>query len=351
MDYYNLARLIKNVVYNFMRMFKYMSYCLIAICFIAVCLLLMSSHSKAQTFTENSVNFYVPDNIYNKFVTSEYYNDDYYCLLMYNRSNNSAPFYWKSYFVPKNGNSSFTWFFRTTDKMISSNTTPTGMIACLNMELDTLSYTFNATWKNTFVYNTNQQNYMWGRGGILNRDTNVAINFPIYQPFIAPEISFPHDNGTTDYISGEFAHFFIVGNSAETVYFHLNDGSVDDFSSNKSISLMLNHDSPYYINNYLQNDIYLVPKNILGGYYDGHIYNMWLSWQENNVWEETEVYSWTTSFSEQAILNDEERYRQELNNSINELNNSQQETNDFLMDDSVDNNEIINNMPDFRRLF
>lgn len=47
MDYYNLARFLKNVVYNFMRMFKYMSYCLVAVCFIAVCLLLMSSRSKA----------------------------------------------------------------------------------------------------------------------------------------------------------------------------------------------------------------------------------------------------------------------------------------------------------------
>ena len=80
MDYYNLARLIKNVVYNFMRMFKYMSYCLIAICFIAVCLLLMSTHSKAETFYDNYNDKYVDLPSLDQFEGQEYcllYNGEY----------------------------------------------------------------------------------------------------------------------------------------------------------------------------------------------------------------------------------------------------------------------------------
>ena len=95
MDYYRLARLIKSVIYNFMRMFKYMSYCLITICFIAICLLLMTSHSKAETldFNFKSQYFYMDDTILNKFYNTQYYSKDYYYLITSTGSGSSTYYY------------------------------------------------------------------------------------------------------------------------------------------------------------------------------------------------------------------------------------------------------------------
>ena len=87
MDYFNFAKLFKNIVYNFMRIFKYMSISLICICFIAICLLLMSTKSSAyaettlDTFTYEGRNYecYLPTAVYDNIKTlPEYVSGNYY---------------------------------------------------------------------------------------------------------------------------------------------------------------------------------------------------------------------------------------------------------------------------------
>lgn len=87
MDYYRLARLLKNVIYNFMRMFKYMSYCSIAVCFIAVCLLLMSSKSECSTFEETTAD--IPQSVLDRFeVEQQSYPLNEYDYFIYKVKNN-----------------------------------------------------------------------------------------------------------------------------------------------------------------------------------------------------------------------------------------------------------------------
>ena len=117
----------------------------------------------------------------------------------------------------------------------------------------------------------------------------------------------------------------------------------------------LNSNSPFYetdANGYF----YVLTARFLDWFkiVNGMSYKIKLSWvnPENATEVQSVEYSWTMSLTTEQQTTEEQKTQQEinqginnLNNSINDLNNTQQETNDFLKDNTYDKNNITDNMP------
>lgn len=80
---------------------------------------------------------------------------------------------------------------------------------------------------------------------------------------------------------------------------------------------------------------------------NGQSYKIRLSWvnPSNPLQVLSEDYSWTMSLTDEQQETQEQITQQDINHGINDLNDTMQETNDFLKDDNYDKNNIVNNMP------
>lgn len=116
----------------------------------------------------------------------------------------------------------------------------------------------------------------------------------------------------------------------------------------------LNPSSAFYETN-SEGYYYLLTARFLDWFQivNGNSYKVRLSWvnPSNPLNTQSVEYTWTMSLTAEQELTEEQKTQQEINQGINDLNKSQQETNDFLKDDSLDSNEILDNMPSFGDYF
>lgn len=171
--------------------------------------------------------------------------------------------------------------------------------------------------------------------GLCPTYSDSTLSTLLYPTFEAPYIALPNDN-TNDFVSGEFSQFMVVSNdSIEQLYFHL-EANPSVFPITNKLYIALDESSPYYLDNYSPEDggkVFLISKFLLpDGYSNDTPYDMWLDYVADDVLYSTEILSWTTSFSSNAIENDRIRYESGLSNEISTVNN-------FIQSDNLDVND------------
>lgn len=320
MDYYNLARIIKNVVYNFMRMFKYLCYSLIAICFIVLCLLLMSSHSNAETITYNSSHYFEWFRSSNNTTYRVSCNVDFYGV----PTGSGSTKYW-------------TFYDMETNEPVPVNLYANGSIYTSGFQR--WENVVNSVISNQFP--SGNDTYVSSAGNVIMYIDSSKTSF-FFPELIEPTFLNAEDShwGNT-LTTGEFNYFFIDGNSYENIIFTVIDftlGSWDNYNNidNYTQTFEFSHDSDFIYD--VPNNRYAVSKHSLKfGYTNGHSYKFSITWLENGG---TDGKNWdiTTDFSQSAIIADEENQKNNMEKNLNEING-------FLNDNTYDSNNITNNMP------
>lgn len=331
MGYFNLS----SILYNLRKIFKYLSFSLLIVAFVVLALLLMGK----------DVNAYGEDRI---FTIPPQPVIDYLSNTTEFRTGNY------DFFIFQNGQSVFT-ITLIEKSQLSSN--------LLCYMTGTTNYRFN----NAFSYkqysvnpngqylneasNVSNINSVWGASynsnGIyywyssFNVYSDSSYNTLLYQgvsSFEEPYIALPNDS-TDNYINGEFGGFMVVAghdvvsdNPLNVLDFFYTDYS-EEYTEQNTVVLRLDKNSPYYLNNYENNNVFIIPKNVIP-YLDGHEYYIQLQYFYNNIAYQSDAIQWTTAFSEQAILNDQIRMQDSIDN-----------INGFLNNDKYNNGNIINNMP------
>lgn len=329
--------------------------------FIILCLLLFQTTSSAsydviyeQTIDNINYSFIIDSDVYQAVQSSMLNDNDYYWIAYYEYEVN-APYHWNIFAVDKaNVSSGFKFLLKrnASNKVDfwNSNQNCTVYFAdyVSGQPLSFSTFTSsNLTRYNYYcVEDPSATYYFFGNigGSQLQTGSNTYTNIDFVAPitFTPPSVLLPNDT-TDDYISGEFDYFILSANDSESFYFYLNDGTMDHLLPNQKVSILLSANSPYKSPN--TNDlIFLIPKNILGAYYNGHIYNLQLGWYENNVFKYSTVISWTTDFSSQAILNDDINYQENINNFLTDSSVSNTTTGEFT--DSMPNSSSFTNPAD-----
>lgn len=187
---------------------------------------------------------------------------------------------------------------------------------------------------------------------------NVIFN-PFNEFVYNPPTFLNYDDSTTygnTLINGEFYNFDfkVYGDESDFVFLHdITEGQPTDiFSSNGINSSMINLKEYYisldgqisyrYLKN-IDNNIYYysVPvTSFFGRYKNNTDYLLVLSYPSGS-----KQYTWTTSFSSSGITIQEENINTQIENSINNLNQSQQDINNFLLDNNYSSSNVLDNMP------
>lgn len=192
---------------------------------------------------------------------------------------------------------------------------------------------------------------------------NITIHYSnnvIYEPspsFQAPYLSNMKDQTSQEILeSGQFTYFIVEPGSIpksqdilmdvyDTTYSDSANTIVDRYVLNENCGLIV--ESETYENGYA----YFIPARFLSWFQivNGKSYKIRLSWvnPDNILQTDSVEYNWTMSLTAEQQTIEEQTTQQEinegisnLNNSINDLNNTQQETNDFLKDNTFDENII-----------
>lgn len=278
MGYFN----INSILYNFRKIFKYLSISLAFISFIIVCLLLMTKDVKAVSVLDDLPLFPSDALNYTYHVVTHSLSDNIYYLYV----SNGAPFANGERYV-KFGNYG-------------------------------LRYIYNPSNSNSWVYERDfpqmdLYSAMDGRAPIIytNNDIKYYNSNDVWMPATSitqePYIALPNDS-TQAYIDGEFVQFMVVGNDdIEDLQFFL-IANPDVLPTTNSLELSLDDDSPYYLDNYTPSDggkVFLISKyNLPQGYTNDTLYHAWLAYRVDNQTYLTDVISWTTNFTAKAIEND-----------------------------------------------
>lgn len=339
MGYFN----INSILYNLRKIFKYLSFSLLIVAFVVLALLLMGKDVHAASAPE------LPSNIKNVaidyFESSNY--DSYFIiyddsggggrwgLILYNYPSNSSGVFYVTPTV--SGNYGLMWFGYTDSSNISTEWYTIDSSA--NISLVSTGITFGeggGKFRVRDVVSGNHDVYWKPYNGSVELN-NIYMQSD-YMTFELPYIALPNDS-TDNYINGEFGGFMVVAghdvvsdNILNTLDFFYTDYS-EEFTEQNTVVLRLDKNSPYYLNNYQNNNVFIIPKNVIP-YLDGHEYYIQLHYVYNEVAYQSDAIQWTTAFSEKAILNDQIRMQDSIDN-----------INGFLNNDKYNNGNIINNMP------
>ena len=320
MGYFN----INSILYNFRKIFKYLSISLAFISFIVVCLLLMTRDVEASSTPTPTPSIVLPS------FPSEAYN--YNSRVVWPRSNgsfrlvccNSSPVY-----------SSALNELRFESPGISYTYIP-GTNSDWVFDYDfspsiTYNYTFNIIYSSMNIYFT-------GTSDIFYPASSSEPTEPSYrEPFIA----LPNDT-TQAYISGEFSQFLVIGTSGiEDLQFFLT-ANPDVLPTTNSLALNLDDDSPYYLNNFEPEDgskYFAISKyDLPQGYTNDTLFHSWLAYRYNNQVYLTDVIEWTTDFTAKAIENDNIRLESGMADSLSNING-------LLKDKTYNSNTLISGLP------
>lgn len=333
MGYFNL----NSILYNLRKICKYLSFSLLIVAFIVIALLLMGKNVSA--YGSNLTVTTLPSGVFSYLEnTIEYQSGNY------------------EYFVFQNSSSIFTITFVSKSqlsgdlKMYLVSDRPTYRF---NQGFSYIQYSVNAngvyqdTGSNTSQlvsvwsshYNSNGVFYWQSSFNAYTDDTYLTLLYkgiPVVPVIEEPYISMPNDN-TDTYINGEFSDFMVIGgNDVEILHFFYTD-MTEEYSGSSTVDLLLDENSPYYLNNFEDNHIYIIPKTIIP-YLDNHEYYIRLRYVYNDVVYNEEPITWTTNFSERAIINDDIRAQDKMNQQLQDINN-------FFNNNNYNSGDIINNMP------
>lgn len=374
MDYYNLTKLIKNVLFNLMRMFKYLSISLICVCFIALCLLLMSTKSNAysggtaELITNNvtyNCDMYMPDNIYSVFTSTSYYTSGDYNYLCYLTDRT-----WYFQFFPKN--SGIKVYIPSYPNVPVgfvdfSYSTTDGSSSCAFISVNESSG--NLTGSGTGFAGGNKRAYRpsYTQMYLISNIpiyTSSSLTDTVFSPtvsFIAPSFMPPNFNDNVQYLeTGDFIAFQIDPGSVEktdTIIFSAYEVINNDDSL--LVTYDLNENSPFYLDsnpwNVSSADYsYFLTARFLSWFQivNGKNYKVVLTFPNDGSVTSPVVYTWTITLTTAQIEDQEQQTNadinsgiQDLNNNINNVNNGINNINNFLNDDSYNQNDIIDNMP------
>lgn len=213
---------------------------------------------------------------------------------------------------------------------------------------------FNGIMSNTFGYNGNGKPYFYGNLDLYNNSNSILwqTDIPVQPAFQAPALYPNASQDQTPLTSGNFT-FFIVnpGDVPETSSIQLDffDTSADNNGNPLVSEITLNKNSAFfqYTNIEETEYHYVITARFLNWFklINGKSYRAVLAYYDSNNQYQSITYNWTMSISsaQQEIIN--QQTEQDTNQGINDLNNSVNETNEFLKDDSYNQQGIVNNMP------
>lgn len=202
----------------------------------------------------------------------------------------------------------------------------------------------------------NVNNILVGTSDVYTNNSFSTIGFSAnYSPiisFIAPALYPNASQDQTPLTSGNFT-FFIVnpGDVPETSSIQLDffDTSPDNNGNPLVSEITLNKNSAFFQYSNIEETEYhyVITARFLDWFklINGKSYRAVLAYYDNNNQYQSITYNWTMSISssQQEIIN--QQTEQDISQGINDLNNSVNETNDFLKDNSYNQQGIINNMP------
>lgn len=343
MGYYNIFIILKNFLYNFRRIFKYISISLLALCFIAICLLLMSTKGECatqvlDTFTYNNTtyNLALDSSLVNVIKTiPEYQSGDYWFFAFINTVQ----------FFPKTTDFHLTMgdmgIINTYFDFVYNNSSG----ACYyNITSSSYGSKYTGVFERTSSYRrwyTRSGNdlYFW-TNSTMYYGNNVFYSY--VPPYNEPVFVNAEDSNWDDtLVNGEFNYFFIDCNDATLVSFEVRDLTLIEQNYNIDIDSWSQTFYLWELPDYIYNTQlrqYAIPKmDLRNGYFNNHTYQFVLAWQRDN---DTYSKDWTitTDFSQAAITNNEEQQKNKMEQDISSINN-------FLNDDNYNSSSIANQMP------
>lgn len=359
MGYYSIIYLLKNIIFNFRKIFKYILLSICMIFFIILCLLLFQCSSSAssyityeQTIDNTNYTFSIDSDVMQAVQSSMLNDTDYYWIAYY-QYESSGNYHWNIFAVEKaNVSSGFKFLLKrnASNKVDfwNSNQTCTVYFAdyIFGQPLSfSTSSTSNLTRYNYYcVEDPNATYYFFGNmgGSQLQTGSNTYTNIDFtYSTFIEPEFLNAEDSHWSNtLVNGEFNYFFIDCNDAEYVSFTIQDMTLIEQNYNidyNSFSQTFNLWETNYIYNVALRQ-YAIPKTDLrNGFYNNHEYKYTLSWTVDNV-SDSKTWTVTTDFSQATITNDEEIQKNNMEQDLSSINN-------FLSDDSYNSSSITQSMP------
>lgn len=280
MGYFNL----NSILYNLRKICKYLSFSLLIVAFIVIALLLMEKSVSAfsyETGTYNmqrgygdesslysdrfNLNFvinnngsvtisgtmgksYVPDEAtFSGYTFNVDFFDSNYAYVFLLRHNYSQGRY-LMYKVPRGS----TYYAYNNKKYENGNVFNSAFYCSQDYEYwDSTGYI--RTYSGGFTDVTNDySSYCFGCDNYTGSDLSTLI-YPLSDTIDEPYISLPNDS-TNTFINGEFSQFMVVSNdSIDTVYFHL-EANPNVLPVTNRLDLILDENSPYYLNNYTPSD-------------------------------------------------------------------------------------------------
>ena len=162
--------------------------------------------------------------------------------------------------------------------------------------------------------------------------------------FTAPSfVNYEDSNWDGTLVNGEFNYFYIEANDSSRVLVYIYDetysvgGSLDD---GISWATVLDENSEYVLHDSNGAMYWAWSKNdMFGSYQNYHTYQLSFQYlDENDTYQDSQVYRWTTDFSE-AVLNGEyDEVLGDINKGLNDING-------FLNNSNYDQSSIVNSMP------
>lgn len=366
MGYYNIFVILKNILYNFRRIFKYICISLLALCFIAICLLLMSTKGECAEYTEDysstiKLKFSVDDTILSRFNSTQYADGSYLYLIM-SRFVSFQGWYCDIYAVPRSTGATTLGVYNYSNNTWTSNSTITdwyktsfatsSIPSTITLSHYTTAFNISSAPRRTDT-NFSDPSYVIANIPVwttydsmifdINGD-NQRFHFPNepLPPFNEPVFVNAEDsNWGNTLVNGEFNYFFIDENDADIVSFEVRDLTLINQNYNIDIDSWSQTFYLWELPQYLYNEQtkqYAIPKtDLVNGYYNNHTYQFVLSWQSD---DDTYSKDWTitTDFSQATIINNEEQQKNKMEQDISSINN-------FLTDDSYNSSTITDQMP------
>ena len=180
---------------------------------------------------------------------------------------------------------------------------------------------------------------------VYDRDQTTLLFSPVV-PTPATIINTTSQSYENNLVNGSFEYIIVsAGDYAQyPVTFHINNGQDSLDSPTKYKYIVLDHDSPYADISIEPNQYqsWTIPKSDLIPIYNNYTYNMWLDYGENGSLS-TEIYTWTTNFSQSTIDNavvDEQENIDKTAENTEIIANEIGQTNEFLQDTTYDENEL-----------
>lgn len=332
MGFYNFSRILRGIIYGVKGITKYLFYSLFIVAFIVVCLLLMSNKSNAQsTFTEQDIY-------------------DRYEVALSDFTTRVGPSNVGQYAIVDRSDRISIYFTSLSDSY-SSFRVSNGYFQTRSIGVYDFYINQDA---NTFVYQYSFGNYTWysqsiilevlfNSNDILDTANQVSIpSNPVQGSFVAPIfVNYDDSNWGDSLVTGEFYYFYINANDTSKIILYFYD---ETYSIGNEDGIFwggeFDENSPYAMRDGNDNLYWAFRKDIpFGSYQNNHNYHLSFQYLDNDGhYQSSQVYQWTTDFSQQVIDDEQSSVMGDINKGINDTNN-------FLNDKNYNKSDITSNMP------